>query len=75
MESLLLALPALGCVLMLPAMMWMMSRMRTDEGGATAPPGPPPGAHDDEVRRLRDEVARLRSDVDADAHRRQPSDG
>lgn len=30
MESLLVALPALGCVLMMPAMMWLMSRMRRD---------------------------------------------
>ena len=30
MDSLLVALPALGCVLMMPAMMWLISRMRSD---------------------------------------------
>lgn len=67
MESLLAALPALGCVVMMPAMMWLMSRgMR---GNDTPPPQADP--QDTEVRRLRDEVARLRADIDSDTH---PSD-
>ncbi|MGH9214833.1 MAG: hypothetical protein ACRDZS_01130 [Acidimicrobiales bacterium] len=73
MESLLVALPALGCVVMMPAMMWLMSRMRSDDTAA-----PPPGTTQpaqDELRRLRDEVARLRSEVDADPDRRESAGG
>jgi hypothetical protein len=74
MESLLVALPALGCMLMVPAMAWVMSRIRHD-GPNGAPPPAPGEVSDGELRRLRDEVARLRSEVDAGTVRREPADG
>jgi hypothetical protein len=71
MESLLAALPVLGCVVMMPAMMWVMSRMRTDDG-TTPRPGANERPQDDELLTLRDEVARLRSEVEA-SDRHEPA--
>ncbi len=65
MDSLLAALPALGCVVMMPAMAWVMARsMRDRDTRDPTHQQPPDSAHDDEVTRLRDEVARLRADLD-----------
>lgn len=74
MDSLLALVPALGCVVMMPAMMWVMSRMRND-GSAAPSPGTTQPPLDDDVRRLRDEVARLRSEVDAETDRRESAGG
>jgi hypothetical protein len=76
MDSLLLALPALGCVVMMPLMMWLMSRSmgnRHDAGQQQQDPGEQ--ARAEELSRLRDEVARLRSDVDAESGSRGPAGG
>lgn len=72
MDSLLQALPALGCALMLPAMFLMM------RGGMqkTDPPPPTPGpdrARDEELAKLREEVAQLRSQVDAETRSQDPA--
>src|SRR5918996_356073 len=76
MESLLVALPALGCAVMMPAMLWVMSRMRHDTPRDAPPLAPRAGStSDDELRVPRDDVARLRSEVDAGPARREPTDG
>jgi hypothetical protein len=53
-------LPVLGCVLMMPAMMWMMSR------GRGAKQEPPERSRQQEIEALREEVAALRRDTPTD---------
>jgi hypothetical protein len=74
MESLAAALPLLGCALMMPAMIWMMSRgMRSGEssGRAHEATGQPGG---EELTKLREEVAQLRSELEAEHRSATPAD-
>lgn len=65
MESLLVALPALGCVVMMPLMMWLMGRaMSNRENGDKQPQAPGDQARAEELGQLRDEVVRLRAEID-----------
>jgi hypothetical protein len=76
MDSLLAALPALGCVVMMPAMAWVMARsMRDRDTRDPTRQEPSDPAHDDEVTHLRDEVARLRADLDGEPASTEPTPG
>lgn len=66
MDSLLVAMPALGCALMMVPMIWLMSRgMKQDGSPPSGPPSPPPVARDPEVAELQAEVDRLRAEMRA----------
>lgn len=74
MESLLLAIPALGCVVMMPLMMWVVARAMGNRGQQPSTGGEE-HARPEELGRLRDEVARLRSDIDAEVRSRESTGG
>ncbi len=64
MEALLYLLPALGCGLMMVAFMYLMGRgMRSHH-----PDQPAKDQTDQEVDKLREEVARLRGEREGQAH-------
>lgn len=64
MDSLLVAVPALGCALMMVPMIWLMSRgMKQDHPPTPGPPSPPPATRDPGVAELQAEVERLRAEV------------
>jgi hypothetical protein len=78
MDSLLAALPALGCLVMMPAMAWVMARgmpKHDSPDPARQQPLTEGPARDDEVTQLRDEVARLRADLDGEAHSSESTGG
>lgn len=58
MENIAFLLPALGCVVMMPVMMWMMNRGSQHRG---QPDGKPSG-RESEVAQLRREVEQLRAE-------------
>jgi hypothetical protein len=63
MNSLLVALPGLGCAAMMAGMMWLMSRGTKADQGASS--GNAPADPQAELTDLRAEVDRLRAEVRA----------
>lgn len=66
MDSLLVAMPALGCALMMVPMIWLMSRgMKRDGPPASGYRSPAPSGRDPEIAELQAEVDRLRAEMRA----------
>jgi hypothetical protein len=77
MESLLVALPVLGCAVVMPAMMWLMSRgMKQGKTPTPRPSGDRPvdAGQADEIGQLRLDVDRLRSVLDSESRPSSPAD-
>lgn len=63
MDSLLVLAPALGCLLMMAPLMWLMSRGMNRDGQSAAGRSPAPNGQDSELADLRSELDRLRAEA------------